>query len=532
MTTMIDPIAPRTPPADGTRPNSALNEAASRAVQQTQTETCQLASRIVECLMTAAITPVDLASLVVVRVGFGLIAVWWAIDYIVRGRMRALYIDPQFNFTYYGFDWLRPWPGVGMYVHFGVLALAGLAIAAGLRYRLAATVFACGVTYFFLLDRTNYQNHYYLLVLVSWMMVLLPLHRQWSMDVLDGFTSRRPDIPSWMLWLVRFHIGLPYFFGGVAKLEGDWFAGAPLRQTLAAHDWWPLIGPWFHMEPVVQLFIWGGLLFDLLVVPGLLWKPTRVPAYLLCVLFHLTNSQLFSIHIFPWFMIVATTVFFEPDWPRRLFGLPAVSLTPTLPAQPASPDYRTRIIAGLLCVYCLFHCIWPLRHLVYPGPASWTEQGHHFAWRMMLRGKTVGIRYYLTDMETRVTQLVDPSPILSPVQIGVFPRDPEMVLHLAHRIAEEYQRMTGRQAEVRALVLTSFNGRKPQLQIDPNVNLAAEPRGWHRRTWILPQTEPLPDTPWTVPLDQWEQNLDLPIPQWMKMPVRSTVSPAEAVPSG
>ena len=197
-------------------------------------------------LLNGLLSPVDIASLVVFRMGFGLIAAWWAVDYLVRGRMNAAYIVPKFHFTYYGFDWIQPWPASGMHLHFVVLGLTAVAIAVGFYYRAATIVFAFGLTYVFLLDRTNYQNHYYLLVLISWLMVILPLNQSFSVDALFGHASRSSTIPAWMLWFTRFHIGLPYFFGGVAKFEADWFAGAPFRQTLQANDWWPLIGPLFR----------------------------------------------------------------------------------------------------------------------------------------------------------------------------------------------------------------------------------------------------------------------------------------------
>lgn len=460
--------------------------------------------------------PVDLASLIVFRIGFGLIAAWWAVDYLARGRMFMAYIVPRFHFTYYGFDWVQPWPGVGLHIHFIAMAVLGLCIAAGFRYRLASILFALGVTYFFLLDRTNYQNHYYLLVLVSWLLTLLPLHRCWSIDALETPGIRADTVPRWMLWIVRFHIGIPYFFGGVAKFDADWFAGAPFRQTLQAHADLPVIGPWFHEEWVIQVFIWGGLLFDLLVVPALLWKRTRWVAYTASLFFHLMNSQLFSIHIFPWFMMVATTVYFEPDWPRRALRLPAV--VQSVASVNGGLSSSRKWLLALLAAYCLFHCVWPFRHLVYPGPANWTEQGHHFAWRMMLRGKQVGIRYYVTDPRTRQTQLLDVREFLSPLQIGVFGRDPEMILHFAHFAAEMYEREFGVRPEVRALVLTSLNGRKPQLQIDPEVDLASQPRGWHRRDWIMPLTEPLPPQPWNVPIEQWEAHVELPTLTFLHRP--------------
>lgn len=452
---------------------------------------------------------VDGASLAVFRIGFGAIAAFWAIDYMLRGRLQAIYIDPAFHFTYYMFDWVRPLPGNGMYYLFVGFALCGLAIATGFCYRIATWCFALGFTYYFLLERTNYQNHYYLMTLLSWLLVLLPLNRLWSLDVRWGIVSPSTQLPAWMLWLTRFHIGIPYFFGGVAKFDADWFAGEPLRQTLASRQDWPFIGTWLTEEWVVQGFIWGGLTFDLLIVPLLLWRRTRLPAYLLCLLFHLLNSQLFAIHIFPWFMMIATTVFFEPDWPRRVLpgkrSVPEAQLT----GEPTWPRLRRWAIWCLLA-YGLLHCLLPLRHWLYEGQTNWTERGHHFAWRMMLRAKSAGFRFFMTDAETGETFVPDVRTALSPQQISSFGRDPEMILHLAHYLATEYRQLTGRDVEVRAIVLTSLNGRKPQLQIDPTVDLAKEPRGFYHRQWITPLTEPLPESPWRVPMQEWERLIEIP----------------------
>jgi len=475
--------------------------------------------------------PVDNASLCIFRIGFGLMMTAWAGEYLFSGRVGYLYVQPKFHFTYYLFDWVRPWPGVGMHLHFVALLALTLCIAVGLRYRMASTLFAMGFTYFFLLERTNYQNHYYLLMIVSWVMTLLPAHRSFSLDARRCPDIRSSTAPAWTLWLLRFHIALPYFFGGVAKLDADWLAGEPMRQYLAAHARWPVIGPLFHEQSTVTFFVWGGLFFDLTIVPLLLWNRSRGVAYALCVFFHVMNSLLFSIHVFPWFMIFATTIFFEPDWPRRCLrwlrepvaGAPQPGSEPAPSAVAASANStspvdvswsllsrRAKFGVVTLAVYCLFHLVWPFRHHLYPGNTSWTERGHLFSWRMMLRGKTTGVRYYITDPETSQTWHPNLRPILNMDQVGKFARDPEIILDLARFLAKDHRRRTGRDVEVRALVLTSLNGRKPELLIDPAVDLAKEPRGFHFKTWIRPQTEPLRSKPWSVPLIEWERHVELP----------------------
>ncbi len=451
---------------------------------------------------------VNAASLVAFRIGFGLLMAGWCLDDLLSGRVAYLYEQPRFHFTYSLFDWIRPWPGLGMRAHFVGLLVLALAIAAGFKYRVASLLFAVGFTYFFLLDRTNYQNHYYLLMLISWTLVLLPLNRCAALDALDG--PRSESVPAWAVWLVRFHIALPYVFGGIAKLDGDWFAGEPMRAHLQAGDWPTWVTPVLTSEAVISVLTWGGLIFDLSVVPLLLWSRTRAAAYVTSVGFHLTNALLFEIHVFPWFMILATTVFFDPSWPRRLLKLRASNPAPPASAPVTGLSRRMLIGGSALAVYCIVQLLLPLRPFIYGGDSAWTEQGHHFSWRMMLRTKTSGLRYYVVDQETGRCGSPDIYQFVTEDQSQKFSRDPEMILNFAHFLADRYRAATGRDAAVHALVLTSLNGRKPQLLIDPNVDLASKPRGFLRRDWIVPLSEPLRKEPWRVPLSEWERVVEVP----------------------
>jgi hypothetical protein len=444
------------------------------------------------------------------RVGFGAIAAWWAWDYLATGRVRYYYIQPRFHFTYVPFEWVHPWPGVGMYLHFLALIVLALCIAAGCFYHLACVLFAFGFAYVFLLDATNYQNHYYLIILLSAALALTPANRAVSIDSALGPRLRSDTAPAWCVWLLRFHIALPYFFGGVAKLDPDWLSGLPMRQMLALRGELPIIGSYLTSPSVALAFAWGGLLFDLSIVPLLLWNRSRGVAYIACVLFHITNSVLFPIHIFPWFMIFATTIFFAANWPRRVLGG-----QPVTPPPPEATDWQSlrwpvKAALVVLAAYCAFHLWWPLRHQLYAGNVNWTERGHYFSWRMMLRNKTAGVRYYLIDPVEQRTWNPDLRPYINAEQAGKFTKDPEMILQLAHYLADEHRRQTGHPLEVRALALTSLNGRKPELMLDPTVNLAQEPRGFHHRTWLKPLTEPLPSDPWSLPLSEWEKHVELP----------------------
>lgn len=457
--------------------------------------------------------PVDIASLVFFRILFGAMMIYHAISTIRSGWIDQLYIHPVMHFTYPGFGWVHPWPGSGMYWHFYVLGFAGAGIMLGACYRLSALVFAVGMAHVFLIEKAFYLNHYYLIVLLGGLMVVLPAHRALSVDAWLWPRLRSQSVPAWTLWLLRLQLAIPYFYGGLAKLESDWLHGYPLTMWIKRRSDLPWIGPYLAQDWAGLVFSYGGLLLDLLVVPMLLWKRTRWFAYLLAVIFHLMNSVLFDIGIFPWMMIVATLIFFPPDWPRRLLRRPA--LTAEMLARPLPPITRQKVITSLLGIYLTFQLLFPLRCLLYPAPAIWTEEGHLFAWHMLLREKDVGLRFYIRDPKTGKGGIVDLRSFLTTRQLSRMSKDSDMILTFVHYLRDHYRSHGKGILQIRVLALVSLNGRKPQLMMDPDIDYAQVDRTWGLQPWILPLREPLRRDPWVVPLDEWEDHVKTPSPEEM-----------------
>ncbi|MCI0746752.1 MAG: HTTM domain-containing protein [Verrucomicrobia subdivision 3 bacterium] len=340
--------------------------------------------------------PVDIASLVVFRVLFGLTMLVEAGRYLGMDFIGEYYVKPKFHFTYYGFDWVKPWPGIGMYVHFAVLGAAALGVLLGFWYRLSATLLFVTFTYAFLLDQAYYLNHFYLVSLLCLLMVVIPAHRAGSLDAWRAKQMNSSTAPRWVLALLLAQLSIVYFYAGIAKLNGDWLRGEPFRSWLAPYAQTPVLGLFVGNEWGVQLFNYGGLIFDLAIVPLLLWKRTRVLAFVWAVTFHLLNAILFSIGIFPWLMIAATTLYLRPDWPRLLwakvkarFNSSTVQRFNDSTLQPFNPSILQRRVAiSLISAYLAIQLLVPLRHLLYPGSVHWTEEGHRFSWHMKLRDKT------------------------------------------------------------------------------------------------------------------------------------------------
>jgi hypothetical protein len=366
-----------------------------------------------------------------------------------------------------------------------------------------------------------------------------------------------------MLLLLRTQVGLVYFFGGVAKLNPDWLRGEPMRYFLGLHADSPVLGALVERDWVIYAFAYGGLLLDLTVVPFLLWRKSRPWAFSVALLFHLTNAWLFTLDIFPWFMIAATTLFFSPDWPRRVAAWfsprpavrgPAARAEPTRTVAPLRA--RERVLVGALAVYVALHVLVPLRSLLYPGNTLWTSEGQRFAWRMMLSEKRAETWFALDDLEKNRHTFVDPRQHMSaeealalahdPKKLQEFatflardwapkqgwphvsvrrvdsflrfyvvptpgaPRElvqtpkyltlyqqekmswyPDCMLQFAHHLRDEQRRRGFPHAQVFLEAWVSLNGRRHQLLVDPEVDLARVQRSLAPAAWLRPLNEPL-----------------------------------------
>jgi len=164
----------------------------------------------------------------------------------------------------------------------------------------------------------------------------------------------------------------------------------------------------------------------------------------------------------------------------------------------------------LAWAYIGWQLLFPLRHFAYAGNTSWTEEGHCFAWRMLVRGKQPALRLIATDAATGKTGAIDLRRYVGEFQLHRVAREPRLIAELAKDVAADLETRGYDDVAIRALSLVSLNGRKPQLMIDPRVDLVKERVGWQQPSWIVPLTEPLRDEPWNEPMSEWERSVDIP----------------------
>ncbi|MFZ5469679.1 MAG: HTTM domain-containing protein [Myxococcota bacterium] len=423
---------------------------------------------------------VDLASLAALRILFGLLLAAGQLRFLTSGWVRTQFVAPRFFFKFYGFEWVQPWSEPLLYLHVGVLIALALCLAAGFFHRVAAALFAVGFAYLQLLDVTNYLNHYYFVVLLAGLFAFLPASGLWSVDAWRNPSLRRERAPGWMLSLVRFQVAVVYVNAGLAKATSDWLIHAqPLGIWLGARTETPLIGPLLAQSWAPHAFAWAGFLFDTTIVGFLLWKKARPFAYAVVLVFHALTHLFFNIGMFPFIMVVAATVMFDPSWPRRW-------LRSTPPALPTAAKPLSRWAALLLGAFCLFQVLFPLRHFVYPGDVLWNEEGMRFSWKVMVREKNGSVTFHVTDPHSGRRFQVSPSQYLLPRQANEMSSQPDLILQLAHHIAADFRERGFADVEVRAEAWVSLNGRPPALLIDPTVDLAKERDGLGPKHWTLP----------------------------------------------
>jgi len=422
---------------------------------------------------------------------FGLIMLFSTVRYVAMGWVDTQLIDPILHFSYYGFDWIKPLPGKGMYAVFGAMAIACIGIMLGWYYRFFTILFFLCFTYVELIDITYYLNHYYFVSIVSFLMILVPANRYLSMDAKRNPEIKRKTVQRWSILIFKWQIAIVYIYAGLAKLNTDWlFEALPLAIWLPAKTSIPIIGGIFKYTFTAYLFSWIGMLFDTFIILGLFFRKTRWLAYIAVVVFHTLTGILFQIGVFPLVMIFAVTIFFSDALHERIierlsgfFGTKNTdsSNIENLPKR----SKERRLLFPFLFLFFAFQLVFPWRYLLYPGNLFWTEEGYRFSWRVMLMEKAGTATFYVKDGETGREGAVVNHQFLTPHQEKQMAMQPDLILQYAHLLKSHYAEQGMDDPKVRAEVRVTLNARPAQLLIDPNVDLTTKTDGWASKDWIL-----------------------------------------------
>lgn len=423
---------------------------------------------------------IDNAPLILFRIFFGLLLACESFGAIFTGWVYTNMVEPKFTFSHIGMEWLQPLPGNGMYYYFMGMGILGILIMVGLRYRLSLLLFTILWAGAYFMQKTAYNNHYYLLMLVCFIMLFLPANRYASADVMLKPSLKRQTMPAWCSYIMIFQVAIVYFFATIAKFYPGWldgsFTSVLLRGSLGHHLFDIAYTRWF---PV--FIAYAGIFFDLLVIPLLLFRKTRTIALLASLIFHMFNSATLNIGIFPFFALSFVVFFYPPNLIRRRF-FPG-KREATVEAVPVSAEGRL-IVKCLFIPYFIIQVLLPLRHHLIKGDVLWTEEGHRLSWRMMLRFRNGVTHFRVVDKATG-QQLPYADKELTDKQRTAMHTKPDMIWQMAQRIHKEYLEK-GKDVAVYADTRCGINKEHWKILIDPSVDLAAAPWDYFFHSdWIL-----------------------------------------------
>jgi hypothetical protein len=425
--------------------------------------------------------PVDIFPLVLFRFFFGFILLAEALNALLSGWVQKVFVSAPYTFPFIYFDWLQPFPGFGMYAYYILMAIIAIFIIIGFHYKIAMasyTILWAGV---YFMQKTTYNNHFYLLLIVCFLMFFLPANRSFALDVKKNPDIRSSVMPQWIPWAMVVQISIVYFFGAVAKLYPDWLNGTCTRIIFENRSQNQFIAPVFN-HPYFHYFIaYAGILFDGFIIFFLLWSRTRTLALIASIFFHLFNSFSLPVGVFPYFALSFIVFFYPAAKLRNLFfqykSFSFEKLHPNLEQR--------KILSYLIIPFLIVQLILPVRHWFIKGDVLWTEEGHRLSWRMMLRfrGGNTSIKIY--DYETKDTTYYKFEQDFNTNQTRFMSVYPDGLWQFAQFLKEKKAK-EGKKVAIYYDAFVTVNQRPAKRLVDPKVDFAqAKWNYFGHNDWIL-----------------------------------------------
>lgn len=426
------------------------------------------------------------------RLAFGLMMVGSLLRFASYNWIEEFYIIPKFHFKYYGFSWVKTL-GVYTYILFAIAVIAAFFVAIGYKYKIAIVTFFLSFTYIELIDKTTYLNHYYFVSVISFLLIFLPANCFFSVDAYKNPKIVFNQIPSWNIDILKLLLGIVYFYAGLAKLNSDWLINAmPLKIWLPGNNELPIIGSLLNENWVHYAFSWAGMLYDLSIVFLLLFKPTRIFAFVIVVIFHVLTRILFPIGVFPYIMIISTLIFFDANFHSKILQLISERLKINFSyfenkkELEKKNDIFYKLKMSIISIFILFQLLFPFRYLLYKNELFWTEEGFRFSWRVMIMEKAGYTQFTVKDELNKKEIRVFNSDHLTMFQEKQMSFQPDFILEYAHYLHDYYQKKGFHNPKVFVESYVALNGRLSQKYINENTNIAAEQESFQPKTWLLP----------------------------------------------
>lgn len=206
-------------------------------------------------------------------------------------------------------------------------------------------------------------------------------------------------VPFWNYFLLKFQFFVLYFIAGLKKSSSEWLYEWQYSMTNLSFHW--VFSP-FRMvigSELTNLLVvhWFAAIFDTTIAFFLIYKTSRPIATLFATAFHLMNSRLFNIGMFPWVCLVELPLFYEKNWPRTLWRKLKCS-TSSVEKMRADErmltndvnvttkrTLRERFTTFLVLIYCCLQLFLPFSHFITKGYNNWVNGIYGYSFDMMMQ---------------------------------------------------------------------------------------------------------------------------------------------------
>ncbi|CAH1954165.1 unnamed protein product [Acanthoscelides obtectus] len=296
-------------------------------------------------------------------------------------------------------------------------------IMLGYKFRISTLLFGIPYWYILLLDKSYWNNHSYLFGIVTILLSGSSANHYFSLDGYFEEKRKNRHVPCWNYFILKYQFFMLYFLAGLKKADMEWLEGYSM-QSLGNH-WIFLPFRLFLTSDQVDYLIvhWFGFLLDLTIGFWMLIESTRPVAMVFCTMFHLMNSRLFSIGMFPYVCLATMPLFCEETWPRKLLKYFHISTNEPLP----TPDciyikdgrgqsnkqkhvtWKRKLVIGLLLTHCSLQVFLPYSHFITQGYNNWTKGLYGYSWDMMVHSwDTIQVVVRVVDNEFGEQFFIDP----------------------------------------------------------------------------------------------------------------------------
>ncbi|CAF0789380.1 unnamed protein product [Didymodactylos carnosus] len=462
--------------------------------------------------------PEDPSSLAVLRILFGILMVLDIPQERGMSHADIYYPNEDIECQFPLFNFLKPLRSEYMVLIYLTMFIGAVGITLGLFYRLSTILFTISYWYIFLLDKTSWNNHSYLYGLIGFQLILFDAHRFWSLDGLFKKKIRDSHVPLWNYTLIRFQIFVVYFIAGLKKTDLDWVTGYSM-DTLGKHWIFLPFRSFMTIEQITLILVHiCGLILDLFIGFILFFDRSRPIGILFCSSFHLMNSQLFSIGMFPYTMLATIPIFFHNDWPRKFIRNKFPKFISLLFVKNDTPQYseaclyskddikvedqtNTRLKPSIITRSMKYahtkatfrHKFFTIISILYLMEQSFLPYSH-FITKVSLQNKNDKQKlHYLNPNKWSTAKR--------------WSSHADMIVQYAQCIGKKLNEHGYDNVELKFDIWRSMNGRFNQRQIDPRIDLLNEAKwsAFSDTSWLKPLLTNLSD--WRTRMQQIEHDL-------------------------